>query len=118
MDATSKPGAKKRKTWHWARATGSAGRNQQRRGGRRRGSFGGRWERREWVRGGEGTDSAERKRLNPDHRMAGGVIFATGDAEPSGSEETWVLVLALTLVCCVTLGETLPSLSLIPHLKK
>lgn len=40
MDATSKPGAKKRKTWRWARATGSAGRNQQRRGGRG-GSFGG-----------------------------------------------------------------------------
>lgn len=48
----------------------------------------------------------------------GGVTFANGDAEPSGSEETWVLVLALTLVCCVTLGETLLSLNLIPHLKK
>lgn len=69
MDATSRPGAKKRKRWPWARATGSAGRNEQ-----RRQEVGKLWRKmiKESMgkrRGGD-RQRRERKRLNPDHRMA------------------------------------------------
>lgn len=100
MDATSKLKVQKKKTWPLARALGlRAGTSREEAGG---GETLEEDSKRGWMRGGKGADS-------PD--IGRGTTKIT-DAQ------TWVLVLALPLVCCVNLGEPFSSLGLTPHLKK
>lgn len=71
-----------------------------------------------WAVGSKHTKPTERKGLNQDRRKERQFSFATEDAAPAGSQETWALIPALPLVFRVTLGKPLPSLRLIPHLRK
>lgn len=50
----------------------------------------------------------ERKRLNPDHRMAGWCLVHYWGCRTCWELENLGSALALLLVCCVTSGETFP----------